>query len=351
MAALKSSTAAQGRHMLFAGPCLAAIVCFASAAVRAAPANTGPIKAVAATVPVRTFDFTYAATITGLPPGALARIWIPLPPSGEDQQVEVLERRLPASALAEHERISPSGVLYFESKAQADGTIPLSLTYRVTRHEVDEEDRNDAASPDRFLQPDRLVPIGGKPASLLKSRTLPDDQIALAKLLYDLVDDHLQYRKDRPGWGRGDAAWACESGFGNCTDFHSLFISLARTEHLPAKFEIGFSIPAARAGAVTGYHCWAKFRPKGHGWIGVDISEANQHPSRRGYFFGHLDENRVMFTTGRDLVLDPPQHGPPVNFFVYPYVEVGDAAVPAVQVQMHCAYQDVPSPSLHAARP
>ena len=32
--------------------------------------------------------------------------------------------------------------------------------------------------------------------------------------------------------------------------------------------------------------------------------------------------NRVQFSMGRDLVLNPPQSGEPLNYFVYPYVEV-----------------------------
>jgi hypothetical protein len=32
--------------------------------------------------------------------------------------------------------------------------------------------------------------------------------------------------------------------------------------------------------------------------------------------------NRVQFSMGRDLQLNPPQDGKPLNYFVYPYVEV-----------------------------
>ena len=32
--------------------------------------------------------------------------------------------------------------------------------------------------------------------------------------------------------------------------------------------------------------------------------------------------NRVQFSMGRDLRLTPPQEGKPLNYFVYPYVEV-----------------------------
>ena len=35
-----------------------------------------------------------------------------------------------------------------------------------------------------------------------------------------------------------------------------------------------------------------------------------------------LDPNRVMFSLGRDIRLNPPQSAEPLNYFVYPYVEI-----------------------------
>jgi transglutaminase-like putative cysteine protease len=292
----------------------------------------------------RTFLFTYAATIGGLKLDQVARVWLPVPTSSADQKVEVVEQDLPGKPTTGQEAKWANQVLYFEAPARADGTLPLKIVYRITRREVTEQtplagtDAPDA----EYLKADALVPLGGKPMSLLATRTLPDDQLQLGRVLYDVVDDHMQYRKDKPGWGRGDAAWACDSGFGNCTDFHSLFISLARSNKMPARFEIGFPIPETRGeGDVAGYHCWAKFKPTGHGWVPVDISEANKNPAKRDYFFGHLDENRVTFTTGRDLVLVPKQDGPPVNFFVHPYVEVDRKPYAAENVKRQFKYQDV----------
>ena len=54
----------------------------------------------------------------------------------------------------------------------------------------------------------------------------------------------------------------------------------------------------------------------------MDISEAWKDPAKHDYFFGSLDSNRVQFSLGRDLTLSPRQDGPPLNYFVYPYVEV-----------------------------
>jgi transglutaminase-like putative cysteine protease len=179
---------------------------------------------------------------------------------------------------------------------------------------------------------------------LIAGRDLPADQLQLGRVLYDVVNSHMRYSKEGIGWGEGDAVWACDSRFGNCSDFHSLFISLARSQKIPARFEIGFPLPEKRGeGEIPSYHCWAKFKPQGRGWVPVDISEANKDPSRKEYFFGNLSADRVAFSEGRDLTLVPKQDGPPLNFFVYPYVEVDGKPLPAEKVQSRFTFQDVGS--------
>jgi hypothetical protein len=294
---------------------------------------------------VRAFRFTYAATVTDLQPGEQARIWLPVPPSNEDQEVKIVKEALPAAGKLGKEAKYGNEILFLEAKADADGKIPLAITFKVRRKEVKADLKGDGSAKEDlelFLKPDAKVPIGGKPLMLLTGRELPRDQLELARVLYDVVDGHMRYSKEGAGWGQGDALWACDSGRGNCTDFHSLFIALARSENIPAKFEMGFPLPEKQgAGEVAGYHCWAKFKPEGRGWIPVDISEANKNPKMKDYYFGNLTPDRVTFTTGRDLTLVPKQDGPALNYFVYPYVEIDGKPYPADKVQRRFSYEDV----------
>jgi hypothetical protein len=48
-----------------------------------------------------------------------------------------------------------------------------------------------------------------------------------------------------------------------------------------------------------------------------------------------------VFSVGRDLTLLPPQAGPPINFFVYPYVEVEGRPYPAERIRGDFRYKDV----------
>src|SRR5262249_188970 len=146
----------------------------------------------------------------------------------------------------------------------------------------------------RFLEPDKMVPVGGKALTLIEDRKLPGDQFAAGKLFYDVVNTHMKYSKEGKGWGRGDSDWPCDTNVANCPVSPGLFSRPAGAQKIPAKFEIGFPIPAERGkGKIGGYHCWAWFLPDGKGWVPVDISEANRNPNMRDYYFGNLTEDRV----------------------------------------------------------
>jgi transglutaminase-like putative cysteine protease len=185
------------------------------------------------------------------------------------------------------------------------------------------------------LKPDRLVPLDDKIrgwAEEVVAAAHAQTDLEKARAIYNHVVATVKYDKSGTGWGRGDIYYACDARRGNCTDFHAIFIGYARAVGIPARFSIGFPIPKERGeGKIAGYHCWAEFYAHGIGWIPVDASEAAKDPSRREYFFGALDENRLQFSTGRDLVLIPKQSGDPLNYFVYPYVEV-DGKYPYVEV-------------------
>jgi hypothetical protein len=74
----------------------------------------------------------------------------------------------------------------------------------------------------------------------------------------------------------------------------------------------------------------------------VDASEAWKHPPRHDYYFGNLDADRVAFTMGRDLTLSPPQEGGPVNFRIYPLVQVDGRRLSTDHVKNKFEYSDLP---------
>jgi transglutaminase-like putative cysteine protease len=170
--------------------------------------------------------------------------------------------------------------------------------------------------------------------------------VAQARALYDWVFAHMQYDKSVPGWGLGDIPYCLKIGKGNCTDFHTLFIALARASGIPARWSIGFPLAYGGDGAggeqkVQGYHCWAEFYAPGAGWVPVDISEARKHPELKDYFFGSLSGNRILFTRGRDLLLEPDGSGRRLNYLIYPVARADGRDVSGVEWTFR--YTDLPS--------
>lgn len=308
---------------------------------------------------VRTFQFDYKFRVKDLKPGASSksavRVWWPCPPSNRYQQVTQLSATTPDHVPIQNhsERQFGNRIDFIETWPPAEEAFDVGVSYRVERREVRRDDLAAAPSASEklsdkeratYLRPNTMVPVSGKPLTLLDQVVLQKDKMARARQLYDIVDAHVAYKKVGTGWGQGDSNWVCDSGYGNCTDFHSLFMSLARSQGIPTRFEIGFSIPTGkREGRVDGYHCWAWFYLDGRGWIPVDISEADKHPEMKDYYFGDLTADRVMFTTGRDLVLEPKTAEGPRNFFIYPYAECDGKALPQDNIELQFAFKEIKS--------
>jgi hypothetical protein len=280
----------------------------------------------------------------------LVRVWLPCTSSSEFQKITRLDATVPGKISETTEPRYGNRLLYFQTKTPASGEFTVDVPYNVVRHEVlrknsdpnhPSTEKLTAAERALFSGVDKMVPKTGKPLSLLASVNLRKDKLDMARQLYDIVDDHVAYKKEGKGWGRGDVNWVCDNGYGNCTDFHSLFMSLARSQGLPSRFEIGFSIPTDKPeGPITGYHCWAWFFLDGRCWIPVDISEADKHPELKDYYFGNLTADRVMFSVGRDLELVPKAVDSPRNFLIYPHIEVGGQVLPTENVELQFAYKD-----------
>jgi len=255
-----------------------------------------------------------------------ARVWIPLAKTDAFQTVSEQEVNIPLKWEKVHDRDYGNDICVLYPQAPDSGKT-IELRYRVLRKEKNAYPANNAEGA-RYLRPETLVPINET------FRTLADqaaagktDDLDRAKAIYDHVIGRMRYDKSGTGWGRGDAIYACDARTGNCTDFHAYFIALARSIGIPARFAIGATIPADKnEGTIDGYHCWAEFLADGR-WVPVDISEAWKNPKLADYYFGHNPANRFELTKGRDLVVDPEPASGPINFLVYPLLEMNGEVV------------------------
>jgi len=266
------------------------------------------------------FEFLYRARLPEITDNA--RMWIPLPATDSFQTIDVKSIEAPGQQQILHESEHQNRILLLTLGPQ-DGGKTVSIRFGVRRIEKAVY-AGQAPAPGQYLGPVRLAGaderfkkiaeevVEGKKSDLVRARAL-----------YDHVIDRMRYMKFGSGWGKGDAVYACDARTGNCSDFHSYFIALCRAVDIPARFAIGAAIPAARnSGGVDGYHCWAEFYADGKWWP-VDISEGDKYSSLATYYFGHHPANRIEFSRGRDLVVEPGPDSGPINFLAYPVLEIG----------------------------
>jgi len=312
----------------------------------------------------RTFEFTYQVHV---PANAeivtSTHLWIPLPQADGYQDIQSLYIDSPVAYSQGHDPVYGNRFAMFTPTPKQialgfDVTVRFTATRREHRASLDGTVAKTASmKPDvdpklmqRYLEPDKLVPLNGTIAKLAKEHTAGDTtQLEKARHIYEYVVTTMRYDKSGEGWGHGDVVWACTSKRGNCTDFHSLLIGMMRSSGIPARFEIGFPLPEGKTeGDISGYHCWAEFYLDGVGWIPVDASEAWKNPAKHDYFFGAHDDNRVFFTYGRDIQLSADQKGDPLNYFIYPYAEANGQ--PMKNLQTHFSFRDVATIQQAASR-
>ncbi|MBI2494953.1 MAG: transglutaminase domain-containing protein [Candidatus Omnitrophica bacterium] len=271
--------------------------------------------------------FTYVARLPEVPEGAQQfRLWLPLAKTGREQQILRRVVRSPVPYTITEDPEYGNDMLYLSVESPLPDSLEVAVEYQARllgpAGSIGEPAPTSGELA-RSLEPRGLVivddEVRARAVRATASRSTPMDK---ARGIYEDVIRQVKYDKSVPGWGRGDTRRACLLGTGNCTDFHSLFISMARAERIPARFKIGVVIPPEPSGVIPGYHCWAEFYEQGRGWVPVDASEAWKHPELVDYYFGTRDPNRFLISVGRDIQLVPSQQGEPVNIFFAPHVEV-----------------------------
>jgi transglutaminase-like putative cysteine protease len=290
------------------------------------------------TVKERTFEIMYRAVVKDIPAGAKkVEVWIPVPQSDAYQKVSHLKVNAPVPYRITQEKEYGNKSLYLLLKDPKQSALTVEMTFQATRREhvnrpflADQKRNGHSLTGDeerlmrRFLQPDALVPINQRIRTLAQEVAgNKSDEPSKVRAIYDYVVANVKYDKTGQGWGRGDLKFVCDEKRGNCSDFHAMVIGMARAQNIPARFAMGLPLPAQRGeGKIAGYHCWAEMYLKDYGWVPVDASEAAKDPTKKEYFFGAHDENRVQFSLGRDITLSPTPKSGSLNFFIYPQVEV-----------------------------
>jgi len=207
----------------------------------------------------------------------------------------------------------------------------------------------------RYLEPTKYVIVNDQVKAISAQITGGEtNPILAARKLYDWTLQNIDYWVKDPDHLKaspvGSTEYCLGKKTGNCTDFHSLFASLSIAAGIPARMIYGSLLkPTLNGMAVDGsYHCWIEFYAPQVGWIPLDASLANIYgkpfdltdknknlvelttatgyhgldKSKIDYYFGNIDDRRVVWSMGRDLMMQPAQDDGPVNSLPKAYVEV-----------------------------
>ena len=308
----------------------------------------------------RVFQFIYEVEVEPTD-GKKLELWIPIPQTNEVQTISNLTFDTNGLVYSiKDEKVHRNKYLYILNETGISSSKVVSVKFDVIRKEhSSHSDRN--VNPQNYLGSYNTVPTGvlfskiiyendlsksnvrgiydfilsgmhyGKPKSVddiyYRSPWLNSDSIYGQKGVTrdDVVKLYQQSKIDGGDYtfGKGNSIYACDIGVGNCTDYHSYFMSLGRTLGVPVRFHMGFPIPSESEGTVGGYHCWADYYIEGEGWYPVDISEGDKDPQRKDYYFGTLDNNRIEMIVGRDFKLEGYEMET-ANLFIYPIMEIND---------------------------
>ncbi len=270
----------------------------------------------------------------------IVRLWIPYPVSNKYQDISnySIEGNYNYSGIYRESKFG-NIILYAEWK-NPNSFPKLNLSYHILRTERIR--KNFSISDDllpidvyQYLIPTSLGPTDGEVKIIADNITKGYKSILeKATAIYDYLIDYGERDANLTFCGDGDVCKLLKNLRGKCADFSSVFVALSRSVGIPSREIFGTRI--SKNGDITGsYHCHAEFYLPEYGWIPVDPSDVaklmlNENlilsdekvEKARNYYFGIQSETYVDLSTGRDIILNPPQDGNPLNYFMYPYAEI-----------------------------
>ncbi len=271
--------------------------------------------------------------------GHNTRLWIPYPLSDEFQKIS--DVRIDGNYdhyAVYHSPQAESTYIYAEWKNPSE-TPKLTFTFRAEAKERSVDGFNEQGTIpveiSRYLKSERFLPTDGKIKEIAEKITKGKRGILeKARAIYDWTVENT-YRDPRvKGCGRGIVEETLAKRGGKCADISSVFVALARAAGVPARDVFGIRLAKKPEKDMTkGFHCWAEFYLPGTGWVPVDPADVRkimlikklsleEAESYREYYFGRVDQYRIVLThSSRGAVLEPPT-GSCLNYFMYPYAEV-----------------------------
>ena len=132
------------------------------------------------------------------------------------------------------------------------------------------------------------------------------DSLDFARKAYVFVGDNFRYRTII-GWDDWTLASTLQNGSSDCGGLSMVFISLLRSQGIPARHILAVSPTAVMQCPVSGelrpsIHAWAEFYLENYGWIPVDVTF--RRGNKNGDYFGRVRQDRwqgIIFSRDADI--------------------------------------------------
>ncbi|MBR3126048.1 MAG: fibronectin type III domain-containing protein [Mogibacterium sp.] len=310
--------------------------------------------------------------------GKVVKVWVPIPQDDEFQKItDVVYTASGTAPKVTTETENGNKMLYLEwGKDVEPKDRKASLVFTGTRVEVKRTElKNNSkvaipASAKKYInreseyvkvkapivQEYALKATKGKTTTLGKARAIYDWTIANLERI-DNGEELVNAKGEKhvfavEGCGYGDTVRILTDlktfgrAGGHCTDINSTFVALCRAAGIPAREMFGIRM---NEDATGGQHCWAEFYLPGTGWVYADPADvlkairpksgatvdeikaakaSDIAKEKTAYFWGGVDNNRIVISRGRDVTFNPPQAWGKCNTFGYPAAEVDGQRIP-----------------------
>jgi transglutaminase-like putative cysteine protease len=239
------------------------------------------------------------------------RLYLPMPGEWEAQQDLKIGAISPAPKSQDAEKTSGNAMVFWrvsgipKSNSQQDFILNFDLTAYETITHIDpkivQAYKTDSPDYKRYTTAEKYIESNDPEIVQLAAKLAGDEKnpYLLAKKFYDYIIEHAKYKL--LGQGLNGAKYLLSKGNGECGDYSALFIALSRAKGIPSRPVVGYW-------AISGKdqtHVWAEFYLEGIGWIPVDATIGQQSSTKRAYYFGNMDNQRVILSKGYNSPLVP----------------------------------------------
>jgi transglutaminase-like putative cysteine protease len=252
------------------------------------------------------------------------RVYLPIPGEWEAQKDVHIVEILPQPAHQGVEATTGNAMLYWHPSGSAllQGDANFSLQFTFTAYEtVTKIDpgailpyRTDASEYQPYTWPEKYIESDDPEIIQLADEIAAGETnpYRLERKFYNYIIGHFYYKVLHQGLN--GAKYLLKNSRGECGDYAALFVALSRAKGIPAR-------PVAGYWAISGQdqtHVWAEFYLEGYGWIPVDPTAGQRNGAKLNYYFGNMDNQRVILSKGYNVPLTP--EGP--DGFVAPLLQV-----------------------------